>query len=187
MRHKGTVRLETDRLILRPFTLDDAGAMYDNWAGDPEVTKYLSWEPHADLQETRSILRGWVNSYEFPEYYSWAIVLKETDTPIGSIGSVERRDNIRMLHVGYCIGKAWWHQGYTTEAFAGLIRFFFEQVGANRIESCHEPDNVHSGQVMKKCGLSYEGLHRQAIYKPDRLVDACYYAILAEDYFKDRI
>ena len=68
MVHKGTVRLETDRLILRRFTLDDAPAMFNNWANDPEVTKYLSWEPHADLEVTREILRTWVNSYDYKNY-----------------------------------------------------------------------------------------------------------------------
>ena len=182
MVHKGTVRLETDKLVLRRFTLDDAPAMFSNWANDPEVTKYLSWEPHADLGVTREILRTWVNSYDFKNYYNWAIELKEGNTLIGSIGSVEGRENIRMVNIGYCIGKPWWHQGYVSEALAGLIRFFFDEVGANRIESCHEPANIHSGDVMKKCSMQYEGLHRQAIYKPDKFADACYYAILAEDY-----
>ena len=183
MIHKGTVRLETDRLILRRFTVDDAQAMYDNWASDPEVTRYLSWHPHRDVGETTEILRTWVNSYDFKNYYSWGIELKEGSVLIGSIGSVEGRDNIRMVHIGYCIGKAWWQQGYVSEALARLIRFFFDEAGANRIESCHEPANVHSGDVMKKCGMRFEGVHRQAIYKPDGpFVDACYYAILAEDY-----
>ncbi|HPX93132.1 MAG TPA: GNAT family N-acetyltransferase [Bacillota bacterium] len=185
MVHKGTVRLETERLILRRFTVADAEAMFKNWASDPEVTKYLSWEPHVNIEETREILRTWVNSYDFKNYYSWGIEIKDSETLIGSIAVVEGRENIRLVHIGYCIGKPWWHQGYVSEALAELIRFFFEEVGVNRIESCHEPANTHSGDVMKKCGMQYEGLHRQSIYKPDgQFPDACYYAILAEDYRK---
>lgn len=66
-----------------------------------------------------------------------------------------------MVHVGYCIGKKWWHQGITSEALAALINFFFKEVKANRIESRHDPRNPNSGKVMEKCGLIYEGTIRQ--------------------------
>lgn len=182
MKHLGSRRLETERLILRPFVLGDAQAMYENWAHDPEVTRYLSWSPHKNVEDSREILKIWTNSYEFPEFYQWAIQLKEEGSLIGSISAVAVKDTIRMVRIGYCIGKAWWHQGYTSEALAELIRFFFEDVGVNRIEACHEPANPHSGGVMKKCGMRYEGLMRQTIYKAGGLADACYYAILAEDW-----
>ncbi len=182
MEHKGTVRLETERLILRRFTAEDAEMMYNNWAGDPEVTRYLSWDIHPDAEESRRILKIWAASYDYPNYYNWAMELKAEKTLIGSIGSVEGKDSVRMIHIGYCIGKKWWHQGYTSEALAELIRFFFREVGMNRIESCHEPANVNSGRVMTKCGMRYEGLMRQTISKPDGFADALYYSILAEDY-----
>ncbi len=89
-----------------------------------------------------------------------------------------------MVQIGYCIGKAWWHQGYTSEALLRLIRFFFEEVGMNRVESCHDPENIHSGNVMKKCKMQYEGRMRQVLRKQNVLGDACYYAILAEDFLQ---
>lgn len=182
MVHKGTQRLETDRLILRRLTLEDAPAMFRNWARDPRVTRYLSWPPHADVGVSRAVLGDWEGHYPKEDYYHWGIELKEGGILIGSIGAVEQNDNISMVHVGYCIGYDWWHQGYTSEALSELIRFFFEEVGLNRIESCHEPANVHSGHVMEKCGLRYEGLLRQTIRKGDQLADARLYAILKEDF-----
>ena len=66
---------------------------------------------------------------------------------------VDRNESLNMLHIGYCIGSKWWHQGITSEAFSAIIPYLFEEVGANRIESLHDPCNPHSGNVMKKCGL----------------------------------
>ena len=133
MNHKGTVTLETKRLILRRFEHKDAKAMFSNWANDPEVTKYLTWPVHSDIRVSRAVIDSWIKQYETPNYYSWAIVLKEINEPIGGISVVAQDDNIEMIEVGYCIGRNWWHRGYTSEALVELIRFFFEEVGVNRI------------------------------------------------------
>ncbi len=58
----GTVRLETKRLILRKFTIDDAESMYKNWSSSSEVTKFLTWSANKNIEETRETLRSWVNS-----------------------------------------------------------------------------------------------------------------------------
>jgi len=184
MLHKGTVALETERLVLRRFEASDAEAMFNNWTSDDEVTKFLTWSAHSDVSVSRSLIDRWLASYQNPNYYTWAIVPKELGEPIGSISGVAQRDDIRMVHIGYCIGRKWWRQGYTSEALAALIRFFFEDVGVNRIESRHDPRNPNSGKVMMKCGLKYEGTLRQSdINNQPGFCDAAYYAILAEDYF----
>jgi ribosomal-protein-alanine N-acetyltransferase len=182
MTHKGTCTLETKQLLLRRFTGNDAEAMFRNWANDPEVTKYLTWSPHGDIVETRRILKNWTESYEKSDFYCWAIVPKFPGEPIGSISVVHRDDKVNSVHIGYCIGKAWWHHGYTSEALSELIRFFFEEVGVNRIDSRHDIRNPHSGNVMKKAGMHYEGTMRQADRNKQGICDSAYYAILAEDY-----
>jgi ribosomal-protein-alanine N-acetyltransferase len=119
-------------------------------------------------------------------HYSWAIVLKELGEPIGSIAAVRQTDEIKMVHIGYCIGRKWWNCGYTSEALAELVRFFFEDVGVNRIESRHDPRNPNSGKVMVKCGLKYEGTMRQNDTNNQGICDNSWYAMLAEDYFKSK-
>ncbi|NLF37623.1 MAG: GNAT family N-acetyltransferase [Clostridiaceae bacterium] len=184
MNHTGTVTLETERLILRRFELADADAMFNNWANDAEVTKYLTWPTHTDVSVSKAIISSWLPLYNNPDHYSWAIVLKEINEPIGSIAVVKKCDDTKMIHIGYCIGRKWWHQGYTSEALAALIRYFFETVGVNRIESRHDPRNPNSGKVMMKCSLKYEGTLRQSdINNQEGFCDAAYYAALAEDYF----
>ena len=182
MDHIGTQRLETERLVLRRFTLDDAPAMFENWASDAEVTRFLTWQPHASVEVTRSVLADWVSSYEQPDFYQWAIVLKQLgDEPIGSISVVGMNENVSMVHIGYCIGRPWWRQGITSEALGRVIDFFFDEVGANRIESRHDPDNPHSGMVMVKCGMRYEGTMRSADCNNQGICDSSWYAILHSD------
>lgn len=182
MRHCGTQTIETDRLILRRFSTDDAEAMYRNWASDPEVTKYLTWPAHASAGVSRAVLEVWTLSYEQENYYQWAIVLKAHGSdPVGSIGAVGMNDDFSMVHIGYCLGKAWWHQGIMSEALKAVMDFFFREVGANRIESRHDPRNPHSGMVMKKCGMKYEGTLRQADRNNQGICDACWYALLKSD------
>jgi ribosomal-protein-alanine N-acetyltransferase len=184
MNHKGTVALETERLILRRFETSDADAMFHNWANDPEVTKYLTWPTHTSPDISRAFISSWIDLYANDNHYSWAIELKELGEPIGSIAAVKQDPETDMVHIGYCIGRAWWRKGYTSEALRCLVRFFFEEVGVNRIESRHDPRNPNSGKVMQSAGLKYEGtLHQSDKNNQGGFCDAVYYAILAEEYF----
>ena len=182
MKHCGTQRLETERLILRRFVIEDADAMYKNWASDDEVTKYLMWSTHTNIDVSKSVIEDWVNSYSDEKYYQWAIVLKgNCDEPIGSIAAVHMNEDISMVHIGYCIGKNWWHKGITSEALKAVMDFFFEKVEVNRIESRHDPRNSNSGKVMKKCGMKYEGTMRSSDRNNQGICDACYYSLLKSE------
>ena len=180
LNHKGTVTIGTPRLILRRAKMEDAEPMFRNWADDPEVTKYLTWPVHADVEVTKSVLASWVESYEKDDYYHWMIVLKETDEPIGSL-LVSTLGRAESAHVGYCIGRKWWHRGIMTEALGAVIDFLFDEVGYHRVESLHDPNNPNSGKVMLKCGMKYEGTLRQADRNNQGICDACYYGILKSE------
>ncbi|RRD95273.1 N-acetyltransferase [Clostridiales bacterium COT073_COT-073] len=182
MKNKGTKMLETERLVLRKFIMDDAFFAYQNWMSDELVTKYLRWQAHENIEITKEVLKSWILQYSNLDFYQWAIVLKENNEPIGSIGAVGQDDKIGMVHIGYCIGSKWWHRGITSEALQAMISFFFNEIGLNRIESQHDPENIYSGKVMKKCGLHYEGTLRQADFNNQGIVDACMYSILREEY-----
>ena len=97
MNHLGTKRLYTERLILRPFVKDDAEPMFNNWANDSEVTKYLTWPPHNSVEITKRVLSDWISAYSDPRTYQWAIVPKELDEPIGSISAVKIDDDIGIV------------------------------------------------------------------------------------------
>lgn len=181
MKHLGTKKMETQRLLLRPFTLEDAQAMFDNWASDPAVTKFLMWPTHTSVEVSRMVLSDWISHYAQENYYQWAIVPKDLGQPIGSIAAVHANDRIGKVEIGYCIGRQWWHRGYMSESLNAVVRFFLDEVGANRVEACHDPNNPHSGAVMAKCGMTYEGNQRQASFNNQGLCDLSWYAILAGD------
>lgn len=180
MEHKGTVLIETDRLVLRPFRIADSAAAFHNWTSDDNVTQFLRWPTHPNLETTQEIIQMWVNGYAKTNFYQWAIVPKvNSDEPIGV---VEQNEDLNILHIGYCIGSKWWNQGITSEAFLGIIPFLFNEVKANRIESQHDPLNPNSGKVMSKCGLQYEGTLREADINNRGIVDAAMYSLLAREW-----
>jgi ribosomal-protein-alanine N-acetyltransferase len=152
--------------------------MYKNWAGDDEVTKYLTWPTHKSVEVSRRVTGEWVKGYSDDKYYQWCIELKSTGEAIGSIAAVNYKENIEAVEIGYCIGRKFWNQGYTSEAFKALIQFFFQEVGVNRIEARHDPNNPGSGKVMLKCGLKYEGTRIKADRNNTGICDVAMYGIL---------
>ena len=186
MKHLGTKTIETERLILRPFRVEDAESMYRNWASDSEVTTYLTWPSHDNVGISEMVLKDWDSHYGEDNYYQWAIVPKGLDEPIGSIAAVAVNDDAQWVEIGYCIGKNWWRKGYMTEAVGAVIRFFFEAVGVGRIQAKHDPRNPNSGAVMAKCGMRYEGTLRKAGRNNQGICDEVVYGILREEYDADK-
>lgn len=185
MRHQGTVKIETDRLVLRRFTMEDADIMYRNWASDDEVTQYLSWPTHADVNVTRSVIERWVQSYANSDFYHWVVVLKSIGEPIGSLSVVKYDEKTASATIGWCMGKRWWGQGIMPEAARAVLQYLFTEIGFNRIASYHDKNNPKSGRVMQKIGMLREGTLRASGKNNQGIVDEVYYSILKEEYEKD--
>lgn len=180
--HKGTKIIETERLILRPFRSSDAPLMFKNWAGDREVTRFLTWNAHRSVSDSECVINMWVAEYNENSTYNWAIVPKEFGEPIGGINVVRIHANNDAAEIGYCIGRDWWGKGIMTEAFSAIIPYLFD-VGFNRIQAEHAVKNPASGRVMQKCGLTYEGTLRQFFRATSgELLDISYYSILREEF-----
>ena len=182
MQHKGSKEIETKRLILRPFRMEDDIYMYNNWANDNEVTHFLRWPTHSSVEVSRKLLSEWIPKYENNDYYSWAIELKSISEPIGSIMVVRQREHLKLMEIGYWVGKKWWNQGFASEALGAIVHFLICEVGANRIQASHDTRNPGSGRVMEKCGLKYEGTMRQSDINNQGIFDCALYAIIADDY-----
>ena len=193
MKHIGTKRIETKRLLLRPFDQGDAWAMFHHWVNDPAVTHFLTWEPHGRIEVTRELLLHWENRSRRPDYYNWAIVpymndavqgqtaMLLPDDPVGGISVVQYSEEDQVGVVGYCLSKAFWGQGIMTEALGAVIHFLFHEVGFHRIEAQHDTNNPASGKVMLNCGMQREGVLRKAKFCPRRgFYDVAIYGILKE-------
>ena len=181
MEHKGTRQIETERLILRRLTVGDAEDMFNNWANDGEVTKYLTWPTHKSVEVTKNLLAKWVEDYQKNDYYQWCIELKEIGQPIGTIGAVEIDESIGDIEIGYCIGRKFWNKGITTAAFKAVIDFFFNEVGASRISGVHDVNNPASGRVMEKCGLKHEGRRIKAARNQQGICDIDVYGLVKDE------
>ncbi len=184
MNPKITKRLETKRLVLRQFTKNDAEPMFRNWASDPQVTKFLTWHAHESLDTSKSVIDNWIESYQPPGNYVWAIEPKELGEPIGCIDASRVDERTQSATIGYCIGKSWWGRGFTAEALQEVIRFLFEEACMNCVNASHDPRNPNSGKVMRKCGMRYEGTWRAGGVNNQGICDESWYSILKSEFEK---
>lgn len=182
MQHKGTVRLETNRLILRPFKLEDAETVFKNWASDDEATKFLTWQTHATVEDSEGFMEFCVNGYQEKDCYQWGMELKDTHELIGNISVVKVNEEIDGVELGWVIGRSFWGKGYTAEAAKEVIRFLIEEVGVNRVAARYDTNNPNSGRVMEKAGMKYEGTLRQGDRNNQGIVDCVYYSILRSEW-----
>ena len=141
--------LETNRLKLRPFKIEDAEDIFKMWANDDEVTKYLTWNSHKSVDDTKYILNLWIEQYEKVERLNFAIVLKEENLLIGGIDVVGYLDNIPVI--GYVLSRGYWNNGYMTEACKCLLNYLFEQ-GYDKVRIDAVVENIGSNKVIQKCG-----------------------------------
>lgn len=145
--------IETNRLKLRKLTKDDASAIFNNWANDPDVTKYLSWNPHKNINETKNILDIWLDEYVNPKTYRWGITIKDSGELIGQIDVVSySRDGMPVI--GYLLSKRYWNNGYMTEAFSSVIKYLFEDEGFASIRIAAANNNIGSNRVIIKNGFT---------------------------------
>lgn len=183
--HQGTQKIETERLILRRFVIADTREMFENWANDCEVTKYLRWQPHKSVEESKEILAKWIASYQHQCCYNWAIVPKGYGKVIGSITIISMNEDARRCKVGYCIGKNFWGQGIMTEALRAVVHYLLIEVNFNRVQAMHHLDNIASGKVMKKVGMQYEGVLREySLDNKGMVKDLGLYSVLKSDIFQ---
>lgn len=149
------MNMETQRLILRPWTENDAESLY-NYAKDPAIGPIAGWPPHTSVENSREIIRDILSA---PETY--AVVLKETNEPIGSVGimfadgvhSAEMQDG--DAEIGYWIGVPYWGQGLIPEAVQRLLKRCFIELDVKRVWCVHYDGNIKSRRVMEKCGFKY--------------------------------
>ena len=164
--------LETPRLLLRPFKYSDVVDIYNNWASDNEVTKYVTWNTHESIEVTKKVLDIWVSQYEKPERINFAITLKETNELIGGIDVVGYIDSIPVL--GYVLSRRFWNNGYMSEACKHVLDFLFS-LGYEKVRIDALTTNIASNKVILKCGGTFVETYQDSI--KDELVNINKYYI----------
>ena len=150
--------LETKRLILRKLTLQDAGQIYTAWASDPEVTRYLPWNPHESVEVTRRQVDQWVRGYQDPLALRYGVTLKDSGELIGTIGIAAWPGGQPELE--YVLGRPWWNRGYMTEACARVTEELFKRNCASVFIQAHA-DNAPGNLVAQNCGYTYIGTQQK--------------------------
>ncbi len=148
------MKLETERLLLRPWKAEDAESLY-KYASDDRVGPIAGWNPHKSVEESTRIIYEVLSAEG-----TFAVVLKETNEPIGSIGLITgEKSNLRLpeneAEIGYWIGVPYWGQGLMPEAVNELIRYAFEEVKINRLWCGYFDGNEKSKRCQEKCGFKY--------------------------------
>lgn len=150
MQHIGTKPFETERLICRRFTQEDAENMLQNWIADPRV-QFEYGEPIYDtIPKAKDLLAKYIESYQKPDFYRWAIIVKNSKENIGQIAFCRVYSDCQTAEIEYCIGERFWGNGYAGEALAGLIEFTFRNTDFRKLEAYHRSENTKSGRVLEK-------------------------------------
>ena len=175
--------IHTPRLVLRLPRLSDATSVFEHYAKDPAVSRYLQWQPHETLQTTLEYLAACVDGWDNPNSseHSWVIEHRGTGMLLGMIGA--RRDRHRV-NLGYVLSRQFWGQGLMTEAVLGVIRAAFNDGTIRRVDALCDVDNVASARVMEKAGMTLEGILRGWANHPNmgpEPRDCKSYSILARD------
>jgi ribosomal-protein-alanine N-acetyltransferase len=173
-------RLETPRLILRALSLDDADDIFA-YASDSEVTRYTIFERHQSLDTTIEWLRSVLDMYCDGHPGPWGMERRERGRLIGACGFRNWDAHHGRAEMGYTVTRAFWNQGYATEAVRALLAFGFEHMNLNRIEARAVPANVGSTRVMEKAGMKLEGVLRQSEFFKGGYQDLALYSILRSD------
>ncbi len=173
---------ETERLILRKIVMADANDMYA-YASLSEVTKYLLWSPHLNIEETKGYIEYLQREYRRGNNADWGIVLKSTKVFIGTIGfaSIDTRGN--WGEIGYVLNPAYHGRGLMTEAVRAVLRVGFAYLGLHRIQARIMEGNNASMRLVENLGFRYEGTLRDSLFVKGAYRTIKIYSMLSDDYF----
>jgi [ribosomal protein S5]-alanine N-acetyltransferase len=144
--------LTGDRVTLRAPRLADAGELFASVASDPEVTRYMSWTPHPDVDETRRVI---AELFNVGAERTWLIELRDSGEIVGSCGF--RPVAAHSMDFGYCLGRRWWGQRIMAEVVQLLLAEMESDPMVYRISAICHVDNSRSARVLERAGLSLEG------------------------------
>ena len=182
MKYMKLEELETNHLILRKFRNSDAQNFFVRVGGNPNVTKYMLWEPHASIEETEKSIAKILKRYDEGMGYSWAIALKEDDSIIGRIDLLRFDESESSCSFAYMMGDAYWGKGFGTEVLSEVLRFAFEKMEMQVVIADHMCENGGSGAVMRKVGMTYVQTYAAKYQKAGKDYDADEYRITYEEY-----
>ena len=178
----GSQPIETERLLLRAFTFEDADSARYNWACDDEVQNMYGEPSYKTHEETMALLEKYISSYEDGLHFRWGIFEKASSECIGQIAYFLVDAKNHFGEIEYCVGKSFQGKGYATEATKAVIRYGFEKINFNKVQICVRPSNLPSKKVIEKCGFTPEGTLREYFFRNGKYEDRMYFSILKKEF-----
>ena len=162
-------RFETRRLLLRRIESVDCEDMFE-YSADSDVTRYLTWQPHANINETKEYISTIQKRYESGKFFDWGMVYKANGRFVGTCGFTSINLVKNTCEVGYVLSKRYWGRGLVPEALECVMEFAFDYFGFDKVEARFLDGNANSRKVMQKVGMTYEKidyniLHIRGEYK----------------------
>ena len=173
--------LETERLRLRELDMTDVAVLYPYWT-DPAVTEYFTLEPFKSIEEGAGMVALLAGLHAANQGIRWAITRKTDQTVLGTCGFHNVKPEHHRAEMGYELGKAYWRQGYMTEALTAIMDYGFKMLDYNRIEAFVNLGNIRSTGCLEKVGFKLDGLLRQYEYARGQFVDQYCYSALRSEY-----
>ena len=180
--HSGTMVLQTNRLVLRPFQLADAEDMLKYWISYPMAqARYMS-----DLCTTKEgaeqLLNNWIAAYADPTFYKWAVIERQSNRCIGQIALWGFDEPHSACDVYYCVGEAFQGKGYMTEAFRPVLGYAFTALHVELFRVCTRSSNVASQKVIRNCNFRHVKTDENALYENGVQVDRYFYELTKDEW-----
>lgn len=170
-------RIDGGRVRLRPLFDADVPALFEVF-GDPEVMRFWSSPPLADIAAAHALLADIHAHFARKTLFQWGITRADDDRVIGTTTIFQIDHDHRRAEIGFALGRAHWGQGYASDSVTALIRFAFETLDLHRLEADADPRNTASIAVLTKQGFVREGYMRERYFLSGEPQDAEYYGLL---------
>lgn len=173
--------IDTPRLRLRPPSMADAADLYA-YARDEAVSRFVLWERHRTLRDSKAALRGMIAANRQGRPGTFALELRAEARMVGTLGFQWLDPENLSSELGYSIARRLWGQGLAAEALLAAVRYAFETLGLQRLEARHDVLNPASGRVLEKAGFTCEGIQLSSVSLKGRRADMRCWALLREDW-----
>jgi [ribosomal protein S5]-alanine N-acetyltransferase len=153
---------QTQRVLLRPIVPSDVGPIFDGFARDPEVSRYVTWRPHGAIEDTETYVRACIAATSARTY----VLVRQSDGQV--IGAFDlRQPSPSRLGFGYALDRSSWGAGIMTEVLTHIVDWALRQPGIWRVGDVCDVENPASARVMEKAGLQREGVLRRWCVHPN--------------------
>jgi ribosomal-protein-alanine N-acetyltransferase len=172
--------IQTDRLILRDTTMDDAPKLFE-LRKDVDVLRYINRPPHRTLDDTRELIQKIMDGIKSNDAIAWAVTLKNEPGLIGTISYHRIEKEHHRAEIGYMLHPLYWRKGIINEAMVAILDYGFRAMKLHSIEANVNPDNVASSNLLKKHGFVKEAHFKENYFSDGNFSDSEIYSLLEKN------